>query len=295
MQRSQRIFAFCLALAGVSFGARASDLPPAQPTPSFFSPASFLNGSDWIVTFSGQVSEGPTYPGARKYSFFGLPGIGLRQADSVEHFSTPDDGFNIPVYENDYLRFGPVGRLVGDRATYGDKSLSGMAYIPPSLELGGFTEFTPLSWMRARLELRQAVTGHDGLAATVGGDVWNRWGDVTLSVGPRVNFGNDKYAQTYFGVAPAQSVANLAAGGNLTPYNAQGGMISAGLTTAARYDMNRDWRFTLFGNYQRISGNVAGSPIVEHAGSRDQYVGGLELDDSAADAGWRPPANSSNL
>jgi outer membrane scaffolding protein for murein synthesis (MipA/OmpV family) len=277
---SLRHFAIVTAALCSGAAAMAADLPstkePAAPPPI----------PDWIVTLSVQTSVAPQYPGAERYMFYGSPGISIRKYGQPERFSTPDDGFGFALYDTDWLRIGPVGRYIGDRPLYHRPELVGLPYMEPSIEIGGFAEFTPLSWARARIELRQAITGHDGLVATASADVWKRWGNLTLSVGPRLNFGNDKFASSYFSVTPQQSAISLANGGALTPYNAQGGLTSAGLLAAARYDISETWRVTGFGGYQRLTGSVAGSPIVQHDGSRDQYIVGLEFAYSFRTAGW---------
>jgi outer membrane scaffolding protein for murein synthesis (MipA/OmpV family) len=260
--------------AGAAGSVQAADLPsskaPLAPPPV---------QDDWIVTLSGQASFGPSYPGARRYDFSGYPGVSLRRAGEPEWFGTPDDGFSFAFYKNDLFRVGAVGRLVGDRSSHDNSALRGMPYVPYSLELGGFAEVSPVSWGRLRVELRQAVSGHDGLVGTVGGDIWQSVNRFTFSVGPRFYFGNDKYASTYFSVTPAQAALNQAAGGRLTAYNAVGGLTAAGATVALRYDINDDWRVTGFGNYQRLTGSVADSPLARSPGdgARDQWNYGLEV------------------
>ncbi len=280
MKVSLRHIAIAVAVVNGCSAAWASDLPSTKAPPE--PPAT----PDWIVTLSAQVSLAPQYPGSDRFGFFGAPGISIRKFGQPERFSTPDDGFGIALYDTDVFRAGPVGRYQGDRSRYGRLELTGLSYVEPSLELGGFAEYTPVSWARARLELRQAVTGHDGFVATLSGDVWQKWGALTLSAGPRLNFGDDKFADAYFSVSPQQAFINQQSGGNLTPYNAQGGLTSAGLLAAARYDFSDAWRVTGFGGYQRLTGSVAGSPIVQYAGSRDQYTVGLEFAYSFRTAGW---------
>jgi outer membrane scaffolding protein for murein synthesis (MipA/OmpV family) len=243
---------------GAGGAAHAADLPSTK-TP-VLAPVS----DDWIVTFSGLVAFGPAYPGAKRYDFYGIPGVGVRRASEAEPFSTPDDGFSFAFYNTSLIRFGAVGRLIGDRSISHHNDLRGLAYVPYSVELGGFAEVTPVSWGRLRVELRQAVTGHDGLEATVGGDVWQSWNRFTLSAGPRLYFGNDKYASTYFSVNAAQAAVNNA----LYAYKAVGGLTAAGATVALRYDYNEAWSFTGFGNYQRLTGSVANSPLAVRVGTR---------------------------
>jgi outer membrane scaffolding protein for murein synthesis (MipA/OmpV family) len=271
----QTVFALALASATSSslFGAgaaSAADLPSKAPPPE--PPV-----ADWIVTISAMASTSPLYPGAKKYGFFGLPGVSIRRADQPERYSTPDDSFSIGLYDNDWLHVGPAGRYINERSVSSNHEIYGLPYVQPTVQLGVFGEVTPLSWMRIRLEVLQGVTGNDALVATLIGDVWRRWGPVTLSVGPRLYFGSDKYSEAYFSVTPAESVVNLANGGKLTPYNAVGGLTAVGGTGAARYDINETWRVTAFGNFQYLTGSDANSPVTIHAGSRDQYTVGLEI------------------
>ncbi|WP_294536565.1 MipA/OmpV family protein [uncultured Rhodoblastus sp.] len=249
---------------------RAADLPSPAALPPLPIP-------DWIVTVSGMPGVGPQYPGSKSYSAYGSGGVSIRRADQPERFGTPDDGFSLTFYETDWLHVGPVARYLNDRPLYHHPELTGLPYLAPALELGAFAEVTPFSWLRGRLEVRQAVTGYDGLVATLSADVWRRWGNVTLSVGPRLNFGSNNFARAYFSVTPQQSAVNLAHGGSLTPYNAVGGLTSAGFTVAARYDYSENWRVTGYGGYQDLVGSVANSPIVNHTGSTNQFTAGLEL------------------
>jgi outer membrane scaffolding protein for murein synthesis (MipA/OmpV family) len=270
------IAAFALAGAGSVEAADLPSLKAPEPEPTL-APVPAPDG--WIVTVSGQVTFGPSYPGAQRYSYYGIPAISLRRIGEAEPFSTPDDGFSFAFYNTSLLRVGSVVRVVGDRSAYHNPALRGLPYEPYSLELGAFAEVTPISWGRLRVELRKAVTGYDGLAGTVGGDVWQSWNRFTLSAGPRLYFGDNKYASTYFSVTPAEAALSQIAGGRLTVYNAVGGLTSAGATAALRYDINDDWRVTGFGNYQRLTGSSANSPLAgpRGDGTRDQWNYGLEV------------------
>ena len=272
----QTVFALALASTG-SASLMDSGAALAADLPSVKAPADIPPIPDWVVTVSGQVSGSPAYPGADRYIVYGLPGLSIRRSDQAERFGLPDDGFGIALYDIDWFRAGPVGRWVSDRPRHGNSELVGMPYVEPSVEIGGFAELTPLPGIRGRVEVRQAVSGYDGLAATVSADIWHSFEGIVLSIGPRFYFGNDKYASTYFSVTPQQSAYNLANGGQLTPYNATGGLTSLGATAAARYDFNETWRATGYANFQYLTSGVANSPIVLHDGSRDQYMIGLEI------------------
>jgi outer membrane scaffolding protein for murein synthesis (MipA/OmpV family) len=250
--------------------ARAADLPVlkeayAPPTP------------DYIVTVEGMVGASPRYPGANQLSFFGLPGISIRRSDHPERFSSPDDSVSFALWRNEWLAVGPAGRWINNRSVKNNWQLFGMDSVDASIELGGYAEWTPVSWGRIRGEVRKAVTGYDGLAGSAIADVWQKWGPLTLSIGPRFDFGNNQYASAFFSVDPVQAALNQWAGGRLTPYNATGGLVAAGGTAAARYELSEAWRISGYVEYQVLTGSVANSPLVTHTGSKDQVSFGIEL------------------
>ena len=272
MKRRLRHIVLAAAFLNGAGVACATDLP--SPTTA---PAPPPASSQWIVTLSGEFFMAPAYPGAKYYNPYGAPGISVRPADEPERFSTPDESFGISLYDNSWLHIGPVGRYIGSRPVANHPELRGLPSVDPSIEIGGFVELTPLPWMRAKVEALQAVDGNDGLQAIVYADAWRRFGDLTLSIGPRFYFGSNKFVDAYFSVTPQQSAINIKSGGQLTPYDASGGLISYGLESIARYDINETWRVTGFGGYERLAGSAAGSPIPLHAGSLDQFNVGLEI------------------
>ncbi len=257
-------------VSGASVRADDLQLPFLNTTPKDATP-------EWVVTLEAMGGVAPSYPGASTYSFYGLPGFELRRVDQPPRFSSPDDSFSFVVLHNDWFAVGPAGNWVGDRNVRSNPALFGMNDVSASIEVGAFAEWTPLSWMRVRGEARKAISGYDGWAFALNADVWQKWGPVTLSVGPRLNFNNDQYANAFFSVTPAQAALNQLGGGLLTPYNATGGLTSAGLTVAARYKLSETWRISAFGNYEVLTGSVANSPLVARTGSRDQFSAGLEI------------------
>lgn len=261
-----------LALAATlcSGAASAADLPSIKEAPIAPPP-------DWVVTFAPMVGVAPTYPGAKTYSFWGLPGFSLRRSDQPERFSSPDDSFSIALLHNDWFAAGAAGRWIGARDVGHNPALFGMNDVNFSIEVGGYAEINPVPWARVRGEIRKAVTGYDGWAASAIADLYQHFGPLTLSVGPRLEFGNNQYATSFFSVTPFQAALNQFAGGQLTPYNATGGLVAAGVVAAARYDINETWRVSAYGEYEALTGSVSNSPLVIHTGSRDQFSAGIEI------------------
>ena len=91
-------------------------------------------------------------------------------------------------------------------------------------------------------------------------------------------FVGNKYADYYFGISPADSVAT---GGVLPPFNADGGMKNwkAGLLLNQSLSGDLLHGISVFGagQYSRLVGDFKRSPIVSDRGSANQWIGALGL------------------
>jgi len=250
--------------------ARASDTAASPLAPS---PLSSLMKFDdaYIVTFQAMGAIAPSFPGSARLRPFPFPGINVRASTDPERFSTPDDGFGLPLFDSDGMRLGPVANFIFHRGHR--DGLFGVHEVGLTHEVGGFVEYTAFDHFRARTELRQGVDGHGGFVAALGADVFGRADAVLLSLGPRLDFGDNRYANAYFSVTPAEAAANR----RLEPYQASGGFTSVGGIATLRYDFSPNTNATVYGGLQRLTGSVGGSPIPNMIGSRDQFTAGLAI------------------
>jgi outer membrane scaffolding protein for murein synthesis (MipA/OmpV family) len=253
--------------------ALAADLTAPPPAATQFTPPPPPAKADevYVVTLQAIGAFAPSFPGAAKLRPFPFPGINVRSADEPERFATPDEGFGLPFFDQDGMRLGPVANFVFHRGQR--DGLFGLHDVGLTHEVGGFAEYTALDHLRTRTELRQAVDGHGGFVAALAADVFTRADAVQMSVGPRIDFGNNKYANAYFSVTPIEAAIN----GRLEPYQASGGFTSVGGIATLRYDFTSNTNATLFGGLQRLTGSVGASPIPNLIGSRDQFTAGLAI------------------
>ena len=146
------------------------------------------------------------------------------------------------------------------------EELQGLEDIDLSVEIGGGLEYTGRNY-DLYAKLRYGVLGHESFVAELGGDyVYRPIDQLTLSAGPRVLLGDDSYAQTYFGVTDT--------GSSFTPYEATGGIISAGAEVEAIYSINDDWQVVGTINYDKLQADAADSPLTV---SDDQFSGSIVL------------------
>jgi outer membrane protein len=260
-----------LAAAILAGPARAADLAIAPEVPVFEK----LDRTLWIVTLTGNIQATPRSPGSDEYTALGYPGIGIREAGTPQRFSTPDDGVSFSVYDSERFRFGATARYVPGRYFADDRRhLFGLRDAGFAVEPGAFVEYYPVSWLRARGELRHGLFGHHGFVGSVGLDVIQPVGRFQVSVGPRFNFGDQAFARRYFGVTPIEALVN----DRITAFT-PGSYVTAGGLGALTYTFSEQWAATGYAGYNRILGATADSPLVRRGfGSPNQYVFGAKVD-----------------
>lgn len=79
-----------------------------------------------------------------------------------------------------------------------------------------------------------------------------------VSAGPGITLMDSQYAQTYYGVTPAQSASSAAAS-----YNASAGVSAVRFGAGAEYELTREWRLGARYSASKLQGDAAASPMAE--------------------------------
>lgn len=269
-----------LGFASITSVAMAADLPSREAPPVFVPPE--------VGGFTVTIGAGPDvtnqFPGSKSITVLPTFHLGYRKAGEPDPFYTPDDAFDIALYENPFFRIGPAANYINNRGlSNGNGNFFGLHDIGGTIEVGGFVEVYPIpNHLRLRGELLKGVTGSRGLVGNLGADGYQKMGPVEFSIGPRLGFGDQRYADQYFSVTPLEASINRM----VTPYQAQGGLTSVGGLATVRYDLNAQYSVLLFGGYSRLVDSVGASPIPTKLGSRDQFTAGATLNYTFAFKGF---------
>jgi outer membrane scaffolding protein for murein synthesis (MipA/OmpV family) len=250
-------------LTAAAPSAFAADVTPPAP------PAS----SGWLVTVGVGPQVQTAFPGARSVTVWPTGSFDIRRpGDPEPAFTSPDDGIGVPLLDYGWVRAGPVGRIVPSRGlSNGNGAFYGLPHVNTSVELGIYGELWFIEHFRLHAEVRQAVSGHDGLDANIGLDGVLKYGAFTFAIGPRLQLGDTQYMKTYFSVTPYEAFLN----GRVGPYNASGGLASVGVYSSVKYKFLPDWSATVFGGYNRLVSAAAASPVPHNLGSLNDYTAGL--------------------
>lgn len=213
----------------------------------------------------------PSFPGSGEASVRPLFDLARTRGDRPYEFEAPDESFGFPVLRAGKFAFGPAIGFEGERdaADVG----ANLPDVDFTFEVGGFVQYSLSDALRARIEVRKGLGGHDGLIGTLGFDFIQRDGnDWLISVGPRLTLADDNYNAAYFSVASQDAAAS-----GLPAYTAEGGAQAVGMVIGYTRQLSSRWGIYSYAKYDRLIGDAAESPIVRQLGSRDQFSGGLAV------------------
>lgn len=208
-------------------------------------------------TLRAGVSGAPAYFGAKdleagpdfsfSLNYLALPGgrsIGSADPRAVSYGFAPRGSF----------------RYIAKRSSKDNKELAGLNDVKAAVELGLGLGYTQRNF-EAFADVRYGAIGHHAWVGEIGANaVMHPSEQLTLRVGPRVFFGNNDYANTYFGVTAAEAAA---AGSKFTTaYTAKGGALTAGLELGATYAINDAWGVDGAVRWDKYLGDAKSSPIV---------------------------------
>lgn len=243
------------------------------------------------VTVGAGVAALPDYEGSDDYRITPVPaaigairGYGFVLAGNQLSVDLIKDKPG-PVWD---FQAGPIAQLNFNRSSPGsidDLRVRALGKRAIAVELGGYVGIgktgvltSPYDKLSVTLGYRHDVGGvHDS-------GIWNPSITYFTPLSRKAAIGlfasadivERGYAQTYYSVSAAQSVAS-----GLPVYTAGAGLKSWTLGAIGSYSLTGDLlhgvKIVGGGTYGRMEGDIARSPLVTIAGSRDQWLGTLGL------------------
>jgi outer membrane protein len=225
---------------------------------------------DWLVTLGVNVDASPQYPGARTLVIAPIPSIDIRHVGDPLPFEAPDQSVSVGVLgHRGGFDFGPAGtiRLKRDADDVG----APVGDVGFTVEAGAFVRTWVGPHLRLRAEGRKGIGGHHGLLGDLSADFVLRDHDRTIfSIGPRLNFADERFENAYFGISPVASART-----GIAVYRPGGGLYAVGAVTSIVHQLSPIWGVNAYAGYDRLVGGAADSPIVQRFGSPDQLSAGI--------------------
>lgn len=225
--------------------------------------------SDWSVVLGGGVAAAPRYEGSAHSRMRFVPLINLQNG---HFFAGTARGIGYDFSDDKNLQYGVRVTLAPYRRQNADVRLNGTGDIGTAGELGGFVNarFAPFY-------VNVSVAGSvRGTRAEVGGGYETKLSDSDhLRVGVDLNWVNNQYMQTYFGVTAAQAAAS---GGVLAAFNASSGVKDYVAKVNWTHNYSKEWFSNVGVSVKQLAGTAQNSPLTQRrTGSSINFVVGYHF------------------
>lgn len=225
----------------------------------------------WQIDFGPGLLAVPEFPGSRSLRILPIPQLDIRYKN--QFFASVQTGIGYNLINTRKFRAGPILRPEFGRTTRDIAVFPGLQRIRFTVEAGGFVAYQPSLFTTVQLEVRQAVSGHNGLLADLSLRRIALLGKWTIGYGGRVRFANAVYFRNYYGVTPAASLTS-----GLAAYRPGSGVNDVGVSGFVSRRLSPKWNATLFASYNRLVDQAAASPITtSRFGSRNQVSVGAAV------------------
>jgi outer membrane protein len=174
-------------------------------------------------------------------------------------------GLGAYLYEDSHFKLGAT--LSADiiqprKESYDSRHLRGLGDINGTVRGGAFASYT-LGWFtlhgNALYDLEDHHN-HEGLLASLEATArYSPLPRLTLTAGPGVTFGNQRYMQTFFGIDALQAQRS-----SYAQYTPKGGVALVGFSVGAGYELTSHWSVGAHVAAERLQGDAGRSPIVEN-------------------------------
>jgi outer membrane scaffolding protein for murein synthesis (MipA/OmpV family) len=242
-----------------------------QPARGLVGILTFLTPEETNLSLGVGPVYRPDYFGSDDYEFAADPAAYVRFKNFV---FLDDDGADFGLIGFSNFRFGPTIRITGEREEDDNPALAGLGDVGTTFEFGGFAAATFVDRYSVKFRVRQGIaTGHRGMV--VDGNATAllfRFGRVSTSVSAQTAWIGNDYADAYFSVDPAQSMAS-----GLPVYDADRGFRDIGGSFNAYINVARRWSINPYVSYRYIFDNVGDTPIIKQFGDRNQFVAGFHV------------------
>lgn len=235
------------------------------------------NKGDWDFELGAVGGVTPEYEGSDSYEPLAAPYFHLSWKDTVVA-TTRGGGPGLYLQKNWFDDFSTkLGvRYEGGRDQDDSDALEGLGDLDVgAVAVGGIAyEWGPVEFSA---ELAHDLTGdRDGTTATLGAEysamAFENRG--RFAIGPTVTWADEEYMDNSFGISNAQAASSR---NNYSPFDAESGIKDVGLNASFSYAVTEHVSVLVSGEYARLLGDAADSPLVDDEGNANQFQGLLGL------------------
>jgi outer membrane scaffolding protein for murein synthesis (MipA/OmpV family) len=233
------------------------DLPikniPAAPQPD-----PTQQGRSWQVSLGSGLSYAPRYEGAANHRLRMMP-LFDASYNNGKFFINPFRGIGYNFSDDKDIQYGIRLSIGRGRDPNEDPHLYGTENIKYVPEAGLFiNERLGLYYFSGGIS-----SGNNGTHAELGTGIgFPLNASDRLRIGVNLNWGDNKFCQTYFGVTPTQSAAS---GNVLAAYNASAGITDYVLTANWIHNYDKKWFSNAGLSFKQLTGSADQSSLTQRS------------------------------
>ncbi|HEU0197250.1 MAG TPA: MipA/OmpV family protein [Nevskiaceae bacterium] len=213
----------------------------------------------WQTELGIGFSWQPHYDGSAQYELIPAPSFDIRYSDRA--FFSAGEGLGVNLLRGRNYRAGLAIVYNLGRKLSNDVQVTHQRRVGPTAEIKAFGEYVFFPVV-LRLDIREAVAGgYDGYVGDLGlylPVAGSREHHFVVFAGPSVTFANGGYMQSFFSVTPSQ-----AAGTDLAPFSAHGGLEQVSFGVSATWFFHKRWLVNATGGVRRLMRDAADSPFTQ--------------------------------
>ena len=221
---------------------------------------------EWQVRLGPGIGDMPIYEGSDRYRIVPAPDVDIRYDDIA--FASIGEGIGVNLLRGQTYRAGIAVAYDTGRDQHATGALNGLGNISAAPMPKLFAQVAVLPFVFTA-DVRRSVGGTNGLLGDLGFYIpVIDWKKFAVFIGPSVTFADDRYAEKYFGVTPAQAGPHS----GFSVFNAEGGLMKTNFGISMNYSMDDYWGINTGLAYERLLDSVGESPLV-----RDKNQFGLSI------------------
>jgi len=224
----------------------------------------------------------PDYQGSNDYMAGGAPFFKITLAPKTDYYARLlATDLQVNIINSPVFRFGPaINYRFGRSDDVEDDVVKHMKEIDGTVEAGAFIGFqlvdkdNPRNRFLSQIEFLGDVGGeYEGWNIALSANYYFQVHKaVDLIVGAGINYADDNYMETYFGVDQEDSDRT----DNILPvYEADAGFLMARVNVGAVMHLSYQWHIAAGVQYRPLLSDAADSPVVDDRGDSNQWVAGL--------------------
>lgn len=216
---------------------------------------------EWKVNLGAGAVYAPDNTGSDDYKIYPIPLVDAEYRDTF-FFSTAR-GFGYNAVRRQNLKAGFRITIDYGRDASASTRTKTLKDVDPAPEVGMFAEGYGGPF-RYKLDIRQAVGGHEGLVGGIDIARATRMADeIVLLVGGKLTAASATYMDSYYGVPRGNTT--------LTRYSPDSGLHDVAAYLAIVYQVDQHWYLSYDARYSQLLGSAADSPLVAQSGQG--YIG----------------------